>query len=127
MTGRATLVAALLAGTTAAAGANLVVTNADAAGTGLNDPTPVLPVGGNSGTTLGAQRLAVFEEAARLWGQVIDSDVTINILASFQPLACDATSGVLGHASSPNVYASGNSGIPFPQSNTWYVAAQTER
>jgi uncharacterized repeat protein (TIGR01451 family) len=124
---RSILATLLLAGSTASAGANLVVTNADAAGTGLNDPTPVLPVGGNTGTTLGAQRFAVFEEAARLWGQMIDSDVTINILASFQPLTCDATSGVLGHASSPNVYASGNSGIPFPQSNTWYVAAQTER
>jgi uncharacterized repeat protein (TIGR01451 family) len=124
---RSILTASLLAGTVASASANLAVTNADAAGTGLNDPTPAIPVGGNTGTTLGSQRLAVFQEAARLWGQVLDSGVTINILASFQPLTCDATSGVLGHASSPNVYASGSSGIPFPQSNTWYVAAQTER
>ena len=127
MTLRSILAASLLAGATASAGANLVVTNADAAGTGFNDPTPVVPVGGNPGTTLGAQRLAVFEEAARLWGQMIDSDVTINILASFQPLTCDATSGVLGRAYSPVVYASGNSGVSFPEQNTWYVAAQTER
>jgi len=26
-----------------------------------------------------------------------------------------------------NVYANGNSGVAFPQLNTWYVAAQTER
>ena len=124
---RAVFAAALLITGTAWASATLVVTNADAAGTGLNDPTPVVPVGNNPGTTLGAQRLAVFEEAARLWGLQIDSDVTITILASFQPLTCDATSGILGHAQSLNVYASGNSGIALPEQNTWYVAAQIER
>jgi len=124
---RGTFAAALLVTSAARASATLVVTNGDGAGTGLNDPTPVVPVGNNPGTTLGAQRLAVFEEAARLWGLQIDSDVTITILASFQPLTCDATSGILGHAFSPVVYASGNSNINFPQQNTWYVAAETER
>ena len=63
------LAASLLAGTTASASANLVVTNvADGAGSGLNDTTPVLPVGGNAGTTHRAQRLAVFEEAAPALG-----------------------------------------------------------
>ncbi len=127
MSFRGALAVSLLTATAAWANATLVVNNADPAGSGFNDPTSVLPVGGNPGTTLGAQRLAVFEEAARLWGQTIDSDVTITILASFQPLTCDATSGVLGRAYSPNVYASGSSGINFPEQNIWYVAAETER
>ena len=32
--------------------ANFVIVNGDGAGEGLNDPTPVSPVGGNTGTTL---------------------------------------------------------------------------
>ena len=124
---KAVLAASLLASTVARASATLVVNNADPAGAGFNDPTPVQPVGGNPGTTLGAQRLAVFEEAARLWGPELDSDATITILANFQPLTCDATSGVLGRAYSPVVYASGTSGIAFPEQNTWYTAAETER
>jgi len=117
----------VLASVEARASATLVVHNADSAGVGFNDATAVQPVGGNPGTTVGAQRLAVFQEAARLWGLSIDSDVTINIQANFEPLTCDATSGVLGRAYSPTVYASGTSGIAFPEQNTWYVAAETER
>jgi hypothetical protein len=42
----------------AAQAAVITVVNADAGtGKGLDDPTPVSPVGGNPGTTLGAQRL----------------------------------------------------------------------
>ena len=42
---------------------------------GFNDPTPATPVGGNTGTTIGAQRLIVFKEAARIWGAVLPSNV----------------------------------------------------
>src|SRR5664279_3559351 len=35
------------------AAATLVIVNNDAPNVGFNDPTPVAPVGGNSGTTLG--------------------------------------------------------------------------
>jgi len=124
---RGVLLISLLVTTVARASATLVVNNADSAGVGFNDPTPASPVGGNPGTTVGTQRLAVFQEAARIWGQTLDSDVTINILADFESLTCDATSGVLGQAYSPVVYASGTSGISFPEQNTWYVAAETER
>ena len=124
---RAVAVIALLPSAAARGSTTLVVNTADSAGVGFNDPAPVEPVGGNPARTLGGQRLAVFQEAARIWGQVLDSDVTINILANFQPLTCDATSGVLGRAYSPVVYASGTSGIVFPEQNTWYVAAETER
>ena len=38
-------------------GANVVIQNADAPNIGFNDPTPVSPVGANTGTTLGQQRI----------------------------------------------------------------------
>jgi hypothetical protein len=47
--------------------ATFVIINNDAPGQGLNDPTPATPVGGNTGTSLGAQRLIAFQYAANLW------------------------------------------------------------
>jgi hypothetical protein len=67
-------------------------------GVGLNDPTPVAPVGGNPGTTLGQQRLNVFQRAADLWAAELDSPITITVLASMEPLACTATTATLGSA-----------------------------
>ena len=46
--------------------ATITIVNNDNPGEGFNDPTPVAPVGGNTGTTLGEQRLIVFETAARI-------------------------------------------------------------
>ena len=55
------------AGLTAGANAASIVINVvDAPGIGFNDPTPVSPVGGNTGATLGEQRLQVFEKAAEI-------------------------------------------------------------
>ncbi|MCB1052334.1 MAG: hypothetical protein KDC71_17160 [Acidobacteria bacterium] len=41
----------------------------DAAGQGFNSTTPATPVGGNSGTTLGQQRLIALQYAAQLWAK----------------------------------------------------------
>jgi hypothetical protein len=49
----------------------------DAKGTGFNDTTPATPVGGNTGTTVGQQRLIVFQAAADAWGRVLESSVPI--------------------------------------------------
>ena len=82
-----------------ASAATFSLINLDAAGEGFNDPTPVAPVGGNPGTTLGQQRLNVFTTAGLIWGQYLPSDVTIQVQANFDPLTpCDSTSGVLGSA-----------------------------
>jgi PA domain-containing protein len=115
------LAALLLAGSVPAfATAHIVIVNTNAPGVGFNDPTPVAPIGGNPGTTLGQQRLIAFQYAADVWGSILDSPVTIYIQSSFQPLACTATSAVLGSAGAIQVF--GN----FPNTevqNTWYHVA----
>lgn len=105
-----------------AGAATLIVNNVDAPGVGFNDATPVAPVGGNPGTTLGQQRLLVFELATSLWGSVLDSDVDVVVQSTFQPLGCTPTVGTLGSAGPLQVFAFGAAppgAIPF----TWYHVA----
>lgn len=102
------------------AAADIVIIPGDAPGTGFFDPTPVAPVGGNPGTTLGQQRLNLFLAAAQKWGQNLNSQVPISVLAFFQPLPCSATSAVLGAAGPISV----SRDFPGAQkTNTWYVSA----
>jgi len=100
--------------------ANFVLVNTDPAGVGFNDPTPVAPVGGNAGTTVGEQRVIAYTRALQLWGSVLKSDVPITVLGSFSPLPCNATSGVLAEAGAWNA----NLNFPnAPIANTWYHSA----
>ena len=114
------LASLLVAAAPAIHAATITVVNLDGAGEGFNDPTPVAPYGGNPETTLGAQRLYVFQYAARLWGQYLPSNVEILVEANFDPLDCDSVSGVLGSAG-PNNLFSDFPNAPFP--NTWYHVA----
>jgi hypothetical protein len=86
------------------AAARISILNGDRGTSGFNDPTPVAPVGGNSGTTLGEQRLIAFRHAAEIWEKLLDSPVEIQVLATFAPIrdsgVCSATTGVLGAARS---------------------------
>lgn len=100
--------------------ATIVIQNGDAAGVGFNDATPVTPVGGNTGTTLGQQRLNAFQFAANIWGATLNSTTTITVRATWEPLTCDATSAVLGSAGSANIWRD-FTGAPF--SGTWYSSA----
>jgi len=89
----------LTAAMNAAAGTGrVVIVNGNLPGVGFNDPTPALPVGGNSGTTIGQQRLNVFAAAAAKWTTILDTDVDILVDASFVPIECSATDAVLGQA-----------------------------
>lgn len=99
----------------------ITLNNSDDANEGLNDPTPSLPVGGNIGNTAGQQRVIVFEYAAALVASVINSTVPIRIEAKFDPLTCDATSGILGLAG-PNGFHQNFLGTPLI--NTFYSQAQ---
>ena len=116
------LTVGLMASGQAAADANIVIINLDGPGEGFNDPTPAAPVGGNKGRTLGAQRLIAFQHAAKIWGETLDSNVTIRIQAAFNPLG----PGVLGSAGAISVSRDFQGVGQFPGAEfaeTWYGAA----
>lgn len=119
-------VAALLAGIdlvtprVVQSAANITVINDDGSGEGFNDPTAASPVGGNTGTTIGQQRVIAFQHAANIWAATITSSVVIRVSATFDPLSCDQNSGVLGAAGPTTAHRD------FPAAripNTWYVQA----
>lgn len=101
--GLALAIALALAGSAAQA-ATITVVNTDGPGEGFNDPTPVVPSPSNPGTTLGQQRLNVFQTAAEQWGALLQSDVEIRVRAAFNPLTCSGTSAVLGSAGATSVH-----------------------
>jgi hypothetical protein len=106
--------------TSAFATATIQIINIDGPGVGFNDPTPAAPVGGNPGTTVGQQRLNVFQQAATVWGSILTSSVTIQCRATFTPLTCTATSAVLGSCG-PRFVEEGTPGLEFP--TYWYHEA----
>lgn len=111
----------LLAKEEARAAATMTVVNNDSPGEGFNDPTAAAPVGGNNGTTIGAQRLIAFQYAADIWAPLITSPVPIRIGANFSSsLFCDANSAVLGAAGPTTVH---RDFIGAPLNQTWYVQA----
>lgn len=113
------LVIALLA--SPATAATIVIVNKDAPGVGFNDPTVAAPIGGNTGATLGEQRLIAFQTAANIWGAKLSSPVTIKIAANFQPLTpCNSGSGVIGSAG-PSTFLRNFTNAP--RANTWYPVA----
>ncbi len=102
------------------AATQVTIVNNNAPNVGFNDPTPVAPVGGNAGTTLGEQRLIAFQHAAAIWGATLDSLVPVRVLSSFEPLACTATAATLGSAGAITVW----SDFPnAPFADTWYGSA----
>jgi hypothetical protein len=102
------------------AAASIVILNNDGANTGFNDPTAVAPVGNNSGTTLGQQRLNAFQFAANIWGATLNSNVTITIRASWASLTCTTTTAVLGQAGAAGIFKDFPNA---PVAGTWYAAA----
>jgi MYXO-CTERM domain-containing protein len=123
---RAALIAAfvLAAPSLAQANADIIIINGDGAGEGFNDPTPAKPIGGNPGTTLGAQRLNAFKKAASLWGETLDSVVQIRIQATFDPLTCATDSAVLGSASAAGTFKNFANA---PLANVNYPSALADR
>jgi len=101
------------------AAATIVIQNTDAPNVGFNDPTPAAPVGGNPGTTIGQQRLNVFQAAANIWGAQLTSVPVIVVDAAWPALACNANAATLGSAGATQVFSSAS----FPIANTWYPAA----
>ncbi|MDT8999221.1 PA domain-containing protein [Paucibacter sp. APW11] len=115
----AALAAAAFVGQAQAA-ATIVINNINAAGVGFNDATPAAPIGGNSGTTLGQQRLIAFTHAANIWGATLTSSQPIVINAQFTALTCTASSATLGSAGATSVFRDFANA---PKSGTWYSYA----
>src|ERR1044072_2900661 len=115
-----TLTVILIATPSAFGAATIVIQNNDAPNVGFNDPTPAAPVGGNSGTTVGQQRLIAFQFAADVWGATLTSGPTITGRASWPSLECSADSGVLGAAGALSTFRNFPN-APFP--NTLYSVA----
>jgi hypothetical protein len=112
------LVSLLLLSTANAA--TITINVLDGVGEGFNDTTAVAAIGGNEGTTVGAQRLNAFQYAADAIGAYLESDVTILIDAQFSGLSCTTSSGVLGSAGSRSVFRDFSNA---PLSNTFYPGA----
>ena len=110
---------ALALGAAASQAATISITSRDPAGVGFNDTTPVDPVGGNPGTTLGEQRMNVYKYVAHIWEQNLDSSVTITVNAGWQALTCTSTTAVLGSASPWNIWFD----VPNGKPGTWYPQA----
>jgi len=100
--------------------ATITIVNNDGVGEGFNDATPAAPVGGNTGTTVGQQRLNVFQKAADIWGGLLPSSVTIVVRAQFDAQTCTATSAVLGSAGASEIW---RDFVGAPLANTWYSVA----
>jgi hypothetical protein len=103
----------------AAQAATINITSRDAAGVGFNDPTPVEPVGGNPGRTLGEQRWNVYRYVASIWEQNLQSNVTINVSAGWEALTCTSSSATLGSAGAWNIWRD----FPNAKPGTWYPQA----
>src|SRR5215831_1912907 len=102
------------------AAASIAIVNADPPDKGLNDPTPVAPVGGNAGITVGQQRFIAFSYAATIWGAALDASIGIPVNSSFADLLCTTSSGVLAQAGPRSVATD----LPSPaRPNVWYVGA----
>jgi hypothetical protein len=102
------------------AAATIVIVNADPAGVGFNDQSPVSPVGGNSGTTLGQQRLNVFTAAAGQWAATLTSPVVIRVRATWTALMCTSNSAVLGSAGASTIF---RDFAGAPVAGRWYPKA----
>jgi hypothetical protein len=98
----------------------ITVKNLDGPGVGFNDPTPVSPVGGNNGTTLGQQRLIAAQTAADIWGSVLTGNVPIVIGARWaNDMPCEEDGATLASAGSHSADRNFPNAVP----NTLYPLA----
>ena len=98
----------------------ITVRNDDPTGVGFSDNSPRSPVGGNTGTTLGQQRLNAAQHAANIWGALLTSNTEIVIGATWSNLMpCEIDGATLASAGSHGGIRNSPNVIP----NTWYPLA----
>jgi len=118
---RAVTLGGLLCWGSIAAAAKFEIVNIDPPGLGFNDPTPATPIGGNQGTTIGAQRLNAYQRALDLWGSVLKSKITIHVVGSFSAFPPSLCAGnVLARAGAVQIFANFPNA---PKADTWYGVA----
>lgn len=120
----AAVVVLLLAAVLPARAATLRLVSLDGPGEGFNDPTAVVPAGGNLGLTLGEQRRLAMEYAMQRWAERLTSPVEIRVAASFDPLPCSIASVTLGAASPVSLFRD-FAGAPL--ADTFYPSALADR
>lgn len=109
-----------------ASAAQIDIVNVDAPNVGLNDPTPATPEGGNSGTTLGQQRMILLQHVADIWGAKLESTVPIRVQVSFtdnHPCQTNPDDFVYLATSGPSAYYTGNPPFPDPAHPIVYPTA----
>ncbi len=100
---------------------DIVLNVTDGVGEGFNDNSaPFAAQTGNTGTTLGEQRLEVFQAAADYWEQHLFLTVDVAVDISFDPLDCQANSAVLGSAGATTLFRDFDNA---PRADTLYVSA----
>ena len=122
--------AVMFAAAPAFADATVFLINGDAPGVGLNDPTPRAPVAGNTGTTVGQQRIIALQHAADIWGQQLDSPAPIGLIVSFGERACTPTGAVLASAGAWDTFANFPAVGAFPgpvRPDTWHHSALADK
>jgi hypothetical protein len=107
-------------------------------GTGANDvcdiapwtdPTPATPVGGNPGTTIGAQRRNALTYAVQQITQGLQPPVPVTIRACWDSIGGDSMSATIAHAS-PATFLLDEpdfGGYVLPQRYTWYAITEAVR
>ncbi len=87
---------------------------------GFADATGISAVGGNGGTTVGAQRKLSFIKAAEILADQVQSSQVIEVDADFTSLSCDAFSATLGSAGATTNLAYGSPAPGGLADNTFY-------
>jgi hypothetical protein len=98
----------------------------DPPGMGFNDPTPAEPVGGNTGTTIGEQRLIAFRYAAAIWSSKLESPTPIRVRSGFSAIPCTEKTGLLAITDATDWFSFSNTN-PEIIPNVWYPAALANR
>lgn len=92
----------------------------DPPGIGFNDPLPFDAVGGNNASSLGEARLRALEMAASVWAGQLQSPVTIEIAARWEPLGGSPSGARFGTGDREGVFKD-FAGAPLAA--TWYPSA----
>lgn len=99
--------------------ADIIIVNQNDPDEGLNDPSERTPIGGNTGETLGEQRLNVLFEAARILNESLDIKYDVHVGSQFTVLPCSDDGTVLGQAGASDYYLDYSNGsvVPYALAN----------